>query len=87
MGIGPVSATRLALQRAGLRLEDLDVIESNEAFAAQACAVTQELGLDPSGILRIEAATDNEALKLSILKQVDAVLQRRWRSDLCRCRR
>ncbi|NIE65222.1 beta-ketothiolase BktB [Burkholderia sp. Ax-1719] len=47
MGIGPVPATRLALQRAGLRIEDLDVIESNEAFAAQACAVTQELGLDP----------------------------------------
>ncbi|RQN34530.1 beta-ketothiolase BktB [Paraburkholderia tropica] len=50
MGIGPVPATRLALQRAGLRVEDLDVIESNEAFAAQACAVTQELGLDPAKV-------------------------------------
>ncbi|WP_027818683.1 beta-ketothiolase BktB [Paraburkholderia bannensis] len=50
MGIGPVPATRLALQRAGLRIEDLDVIESNEAFAAQACAVTQELGLDPARV-------------------------------------
>lgn len=50
MGIGPVPATRLALQRAGLRVEDLDVIESNEAFAAQACAVTQELGLDPARV-------------------------------------
>ncbi|HEV3432097.1 MAG TPA: beta-ketothiolase BktB [Paraburkholderia sp.] len=50
MGIGPVPATRLALQRAGLRIEDLDVIESNEAFAAQACAVTQELGLDPAKV-------------------------------------
>ncbi len=39
MGIGPVPATRLALQRAGLALADIDVIESNEAFAAQACAV------------------------------------------------
>jgi len=47
MGIGPVPATRKALERAGLQISDLDVIESNEAFAAQACAVTQELGLDP----------------------------------------
>ncbi|EGF30024.1 3-ketoacyl-CoA thiolase [Oxalobacteraceae bacterium IMCC9480] len=50
MGIGPVPATRLALQRAGLRVEDLDVIESNEAFAAQACAVIQELGFDPAKV-------------------------------------
>jgi acetyl-CoA C-acetyltransferase len=50
MGIGPVPATRLALQRAGLCVADLDVIESNEAFAAQACAVTQELGLDPEKV-------------------------------------
>jgi acetyl-CoA C-acetyltransferase len=47
MGIGPVPATQIALQRAGLKTEDLDVIEANEAFAAQACAVTQELQLDP----------------------------------------
>ncbi|MDF3871653.1 acetyl-CoA C-acyltransferase family protein [Pseudomonas putida] len=47
MGIGPVPATRLALQRAGLRVQDLDVIESNEAFAAQTCAVTHELDFDP----------------------------------------
>lgn len=46
MGIGPVPATRLALERAGLSIADLDVIEANEAFAAQACAVNQELGLD-----------------------------------------
>lgn len=50
MGIGPVPATRLALQRAGLSVEDLDVIEANEAFAAQACAVTQELGFDPAKV-------------------------------------
>jgi acetyl-CoA C-acetyltransferase len=50
MGIGPVPATRLALQRAGLRVADLDVIESNEAFAAQACAVIQELGFDPAKV-------------------------------------
>lgn len=48
MGIGPVPATRLALQRAGLDIGDLDLIESNEAFAAQACAVVKELGLDPA---------------------------------------
>ncbi len=48
MGIGPVPATRKALERAGLKVGDLDVIESNEAFAAQACAVVKELGLDPA---------------------------------------
>jgi acetyl-CoA C-acetyltransferase len=47
MGIGPVPATRIALKRAGLKIEDLDVIEANEAFAAQACAVAQELEFDP----------------------------------------
>ena len=47
MGIGPVPASRKALERAGLRAEQMDVVESNEAFAAQACAVTRELGLDP----------------------------------------
>lgn len=50
MGIGPVPATRKALERAGLRVGQLDVIEANEAFAAQACAVTKELGLDPSKV-------------------------------------
>jgi len=50
MGMGPVSASRLALQKAGLTTQDMDVIEANEAFAAQACAVTQELGLDPAKV-------------------------------------
>jgi acetyl-CoA C-acetyltransferase len=50
MGIGPVPASRLALERAGIKASDLDVIESNEAFAAQACAVTKELGLDPAKV-------------------------------------
>ncbi len=50
MGIGPVPATLKVLQRTGLRVQDLDVIESNEAFAAQACAVIQELGLDPDKV-------------------------------------
>jgi len=50
MGIGPVPATRAALQRCGLRVADLDVIEANEAFAAQACAVSRELDLDPAKV-------------------------------------
>jgi len=50
MGIGPVPATRLALKRAGLSVRDLDVIESNEAFAAQACAVARELDFDPAKV-------------------------------------
>ncbi len=50
MGIGPVPATQLALKRAGLTANDLDVIEANEAFAAQACAVTRDLGLDPAKV-------------------------------------
>lgn len=48
MGIGPVPATRAALKRAGLSLDQMDVIESNEAFAAQACAVAKDLGFDPA---------------------------------------
>jgi acetyl-CoA C-acetyltransferase len=50
MGLGPIPATRLALERAGLGVRDLDVVESNEAFAAQACAVTKELGFDPARV-------------------------------------
>jgi acetyl-CoA acetyltransferase family protein len=47
MGFGPVPASRLALSRAGLRLEEMDRVEINEAFAAQYLAVERELGLDP----------------------------------------
>jgi len=50
MGIGPVPATQKVLERAGLTVADIDVIEANEAFAAQACAVSQELKLDPSKV-------------------------------------
>ncbi|MNF69368.1 Beta-ketothiolase BktB [compost metagenome] len=50
MGLGPVPATRKALEKAGLTVADLDVIESNEAFAAQACAVAAELGFDPEKV-------------------------------------
>ncbi len=50
MGIGPVPATRKALERAGLTVDDLDLIELNEAFAAQALPCIAELGLDPARV-------------------------------------
>jgi acetyl-CoA C-acetyltransferase len=50
MGMGPVPASRLALQKAGWKAADLDLMEINEAFAAQACAVNQEMGWDTSKI-------------------------------------
>ena len=50
MGIGPVPASRRALEKAGWTVADLDLIEANEAFAAQALAVGQELGLDPAKV-------------------------------------
>ena len=46
MGIGPVPAIKKALERAGLKLSDIDIIELNEAFAAQSMSVIQELGID-----------------------------------------
>ena len=48
MGLGPVKAVPVALARAGLSLDQMDVIEANEAFAAQACGVAKELGFDPA---------------------------------------
>ena len=50
MGLGPVSAVKRALAKAGLKVGDMDVIESNEAFAAQALGVSKELGLDPKKV-------------------------------------
>jgi acetyl-CoA C-acetyltransferase len=50
MGMGPVPASRLALQKAGWAASDLDLLEVNEAFAAQACAVNKEMGWDTSKI-------------------------------------
>lgn len=47
MGMGPVPATKMALKKVGLNISDIDLVESNEAFAAQACAVNKQLGLDP----------------------------------------
>ncbi|MCP2138631.1 acetyl-CoA acetyltransferase [Rhizobium sp. SLBN-94] len=48
MDIGPAPASRKALAKAGWRISDLDLVEANEAFAAQACAVGKELGWDPA---------------------------------------
>lgn len=50
MGLGPVPATQKVLEKAGISVADLDVIESNEAFAAQACAVSKLLGFDPDKV-------------------------------------
>lgn len=47
MGVGPIHASRKALEKAGWKAEDLDLVEANEAFAAQACAVNKEMGWDP----------------------------------------
>lgn len=48
MGVGPIHASRKALEKAGWNAEDLDLVEANEAFAAQACAVNKEMGWDPA---------------------------------------
>jgi acetyl-CoA acetyltransferase len=56
MGIGPAPALRLALERAGWKLDDVDVVELNEAFAAQALAVIAELGLDATRTNRLGGA-------------------------------
>ncbi len=50
MGLGPIPASQDALQKAGLTIQDIDTIESNEAFAAQACAVAQDLGFPPEKV-------------------------------------
>jgi acetyl-CoA C-acetyltransferase len=50
MGIGPIPATKLALEKAGLTIDQIDVIELNEAFASQALACMRELGMDPEKV-------------------------------------
>ena len=50
MGLGPSSAVKRALAKAGLKLDQIDVIESNEAFAAQAMGVNKELGMNPAKV-------------------------------------
>ena len=48
MGVGPIYASRKALEKAGWKVDDLDLVEANEAFAAQACAVNKDMGWDPA---------------------------------------
>ncbi len=48
MGVGPIYASRKALEKAGWTAADLDLVEANEAFAAQACAVNKDMGWDPA---------------------------------------
>jgi acetyl-CoA C-acetyltransferase len=48
MGTGPIPASKAALESAGWKVTDLDLVESNEAFAAQACAVNKDMGWDPA---------------------------------------
>src|SRR5690606_21786165 len=50
MGTGPIPASRLALEKAGWRIDELDLVEANEAFAAQALAVNKDLGWDPAKV-------------------------------------
>ena len=55
MGIGPVAATRKVLKRTGMEIKDFDIIEANEAFAAQSVAVGKELGFDLNKLTRTAA--------------------------------
>jgi acetyl-CoA C-acetyltransferase len=50
MGTGPIPASRAALKKAGWNVQDLDLVEANEAFAAQACAVNKDMGWDPAKV-------------------------------------
>jgi acetyl-CoA C-acetyltransferase len=50
MGVGPITASRKSLEKAGWKAADLDLIEANEAFAAQACAVNKDMGWDPARV-------------------------------------
>jgi acetyl-CoA C-acetyltransferase len=50
MGTGPIPSSRLALQKAGWKIDDLDLVEANEAFAAQACAVNKDMAWDPAKV-------------------------------------
>jgi acetyl-CoA C-acetyltransferase len=47
MGTGPIPSSRMALKKAGWKVDDLDLVEANEAFAAQACAVNKDMGWNP----------------------------------------
>ncbi len=83
MGLGPIPATRKVLEKTGLKVQDLDVIESNEAFAAQACAVARELGFDPEKV-----NPNGSGISLGIAAHSGALRPghhvHRWRPRHCR---
>ena len=63
MGTGPIPASRAALKKAGWNIGDLDLIEANEAFAAQACAVNKDLGWDTVARSTSMAARSRSAIR------------------------
>tara|TARA_B100000378_G_scaffold233676_1_gene199445 strand:+ start:11864 stop:13051 length:1188 start_codon:yes stop_codon:yes gene_type:complete len=91
MGIGPLKAVPIALKRAGLTLDQIDIIESNEAFAAQACAVAQGLGFDPdktnvngSGIsLGHPVGATGAILVVKLMHELDRIQGRYGLATMC----
>jgi acetyl-CoA C-acetyltransferase len=83
MGTGPIPATRKALQKAGWTVDDLDLIEANEAFATQALCVTQELGFDPTKVnVNGGAIAIGHPLGASGARVLTTLLYEMQRSDL-----
>jgi acetyl-CoA C-acetyltransferase len=91
MGTGPIPATRLALKRAGWKVDDVDLIEANEAFAAQACAVAKELKFDPDkvnvngGAIAIghPIGASGTRILVTLLHELDKRQARRGLATLC----
>ena len=91
MGTGPIPATRLALERAGWKVDDLDLIEANEAFAAQACAVSKELEFDldkvnvNGGAIAIghPIGASGARILVTLLHELDKRQARRGLATLC----
>jgi acetyl-CoA C-acetyltransferase len=91
MGLGPVPATRAALAAAGLSLGDIDLVELNEAFAAQALAVIRELDLDPEKVnvnggavaLGHPVGASGARILVTLLHAMKAAGKRRGLATLC----
>ena len=82
MGIGPVASTRKVMAKTGMKIEDFDIIEANEAFAAQSVAVGKDLGIDVD-----KNASNPEPFSLShIHVSVLSPQSSRWWSSPCRRR-